>query len=495
MTDSNNGRALGGPFEMPNYGDAVSNSMYNMYWLWDDDDKHPGVEIIRKTNSLSSSPENLFESKADHPVADFKITGFPKMKSWEPVSNKETTPSLRANDAGLMSNFTVDKPPSIANQVAGSVVAGMNADGQGLADGYLKYNPVANPQPARTNETYWDARKSTEGITAPKTGDHPVRQGFGAVASANNNAGMEYLPAMQGYLQKGRVEGIEASNTAESDFTNRMAGLAARPVADTYRNHYQNTADSIDVGNRNPSLIKDSADEYHDFVQKLADWGGGAMEGTASHSWINDDHRELAGHWKGALELAGLKSTNMLAEDLLEINEVLPGKDWLIEDPDAYRQQVKQNNRDIRARQRQFINLTQVLVKDDPVQTFNNVLRFGCETLLGEYIIQTTLIIGTSKIPEAAMTIRSAKLMQGMIHNYHNSDEREEIRLENIQHNSQFRFGTEESEAHARLNRMADALDPPTATAMKLFITALPDEKRKEYLETYDAFIEDWNRK
>ncbi|WAW10402.1 hypothetical protein NB640_01675 [Oxalobacter vibrioformis] len=491
MTESNNGRTLGGPFEMPNYGDAVSNNMYNMFSLWDDDDKHPGVEIIRKTNSLSSSPENGFGSKAGQSVADFKISDFPKgMKTWEPASNKETTPSHRANDAGLMSNFTADKPPSIANQVAGSVVAGMNADGQDLADGYLKYNPVANPQPARTNETYWEARKSTEGITAPKTGDRPVRQGFYAVASTNNNAGMEYLPAMQGYLQKGRVEGIDASNTTESNFTNRMAGLAASPVADTYRKHYQNTADSIDAGNRNPSLIKDSADEYHDFVQKLADWGGGAMEGTAEHDWIDDDDVELGGQWGDALEMAALEKTGMAAKSVAAINEMLPTKDRIIKDQAAFDQWIKENNRKTRDLKKGFINLTQVIDPKDPVKTYNNVKRLCYETLLGEYIFEAALVVGTRG--KAASTTRSAKLMNMMANNYYNADERDQIRLENIQHNSQFRFGPDESEAHARLNGMADTLDSSTATAMKLFIKILPDVKRQEFLDTYDGVRKDW---
>lgn|GEM_PF-4039153 len=511
MTTSNNERTLGGSFEQPNYGDPVSDSMYNMYWLWDDDDKHPGVEFIRKTNSLRYSPGNLSDPNQTQPglgtigfkmpdfpdtarqnMPDFKIADYTKglENRNHPLTGNRPSP-FKTDDSGLMADFNTGLTESLAEEIASPVVTGLNADSRQLTTDYLKRNPTPYPQPAKTNETLLDAHNSTGSILHPKTEDRPAKQSVSAIATRNHNRITDSLPIYQTYFNHARTDGIASSLDAESDFTHTIAAKAAEPVVNAYDRHYENAAASINQGHTNPGLVKAAADEYHDFVQKLAGWSGSAIAGTEEHHSITEEDQKLGRQWSKALELGAEKLGVMLGKNMGILHDELPQRDWVIDDPDASQEQARQHQRNIQARQQQSIDLTQVHVPDDPAQTFNNIRRFCYETVLGEYIFDVAIILATRGVSGMKTFIRPMKLMNKMADHYDNADERDEIRQQNIRHNRQFRFGSDESEAHARLNAMADTLDRPAATAMKLLIKTLPDVKRREFIETYDGVRKD----
>lgn len=496
MTNSNDERALG-PFEMPDYGKAAKkasdNAMYDMYWLWDDDDPHPGLDLLEKADTLTWPPD-IHEKKAkasttgtDLLTADpFKDPGRSGTPS-QPVSR----PSVNAPGGGLMSNFPLANNRSLTDQAGASIHAGKNADGQRLTERYRQLNPYRNQQLIKTDETLLNARKQTEAIVSPRMGDWPVHQGLGSTAANRHNQGLEYLPAMQGYLQHTRTESIQASNEAEKDFTYQMADRAASATEDAYSRHYESAALSMDGAEASYSkLYPENPRHYEMLPQRLTEPGAQAVEKRESLREITEDDRKQYRQLKGGAEVSVLRYADINSGALAMMRKALPEKEGIVNNPQAFEQHIAQNNlkRKIREKRADMISATRLRGKD-AAETLLNIKRWCSETLLGEYAIDLALILGTQG--RAGPSLRVMKAMAAVAR-FSDKNRHDQDAIENARINRQFRFGEDESAYHTRLNEMADRLDQNSSTAVKLLIKVIPDPMRQDFLETYDGLRQDW---
>ena len=487
-------RSLGGPFDSPSYGDPVSNAMWDMPWIWDEkDDPHPGLEMLTKANTITR-PNEAFgkQAKPLMPHASgFRINNDSIMSIGKTSNNTFDIfkPSADSNEDGLISNFSEKDNAALANQIGNAIFAGKNTEGQRLTDQYYQLNPYRDQRLIRTDETLLDARKQIEPVVAPRLGTALIQQGVSSIASDRYNEGLEYLPAMQRYLQKGHTEGIQASNEAEADFSYQLAGKAANMISDVYGKHHAAVADSIDGAESSFQKHYPENPQYYEMLpQHLVDPGALAVEGMESHSEINDDDKKIADYWKGAAKVGAMKNIGLAAETLSNINAALPKKDILIKDQKAFDEQIENNKKKIREMKEKMISITQVK-SEDPAETWLNLRRLCYETVLGEYALETAMAIATRG--KSAEVIRAAKIMNAAA-NYSRKNEDNPDSIKNAKINSQFRFGKDESAAHARLNQMADQLDQSSSTAVKFLIKILPDVKREEYLELIENLQKDW---
>lgn len=488
-------RTLGEPYEMPNYGDAATNAMWDMPWLWDEkEDPHPGLETLKKADTLTA-PANTHakQTKTGMPdTADLRITDpFKSTGLFGDPARDISRPSLNTHDGGLMSNFSTNSKGTLTGQAGASIRAGKNADGQRLTEKYEQLNPYRDQRLTQTDETLFNARKLTEAIVSPKMGDSPVRQGFSSAASNRHNEGLAYLPAMQRYVQKGHTEGIQASNEAEADFSYQVASRVADATKAAYSRNYESAARSIDGAEASYSKrYPENPQHYEKLLQRLADPGAKAVETLESFQEITDEEKNLFEHFQNGLGVSFLRNADISSGAMALADKLLPGKDGIVNDQQTFDKHIEENNlkQKIRERRANMISATQLKGKD-PGETWQNIKRWCSETILGEYAIDLALILGTKG--RAATPLRVMKAMNAVAR-FSDKNRQEQDAIENAEANRPLRFGEEESEAHARLNRMADVLDQNSSTAVKFLIKVMPDPMRKDFLDTYDGLRKDW---